>query len=97
MRKFSPLALFQEIHCTPRIPRDVGTPVVCATGFWSCLECLPHLLGNYRDIVLLPALSFLFPGKTKTVALPGKDQERADESYLVDSAFYLSPQHSDEL
>lgn len=48
-------------------------------------------------IVLLPVLSFLFPAKTKTAALPSKDWERADESYLVDSAFYLSPQHSGEL
>lgn len=50
------------------------------------------------DIVHFPVFSPLFPGKTKTTALSSKDQERADESScLVDSAFYLSPQRSEEL
>lgn len=44
MRKFSALALGQWIHCNSRSTREV----ICGTGFWSCLECLFHLLGNYR-------------------------------------------------
>lgn len=48
MRKFSALVLGQGIHCSPRITREVGTPVIFGTRFWSCLECLLHLLANCR-------------------------------------------------